>query len=85
MVVFTGLSGSGKSERWQVISIGQAVPGEVYILDTQTFDLIGRFGAWMDAAEPDYDVATDAERDAGGWWADNDGLMPDGSDGYQWG
>lgn len=77
--------GRVKSERWQVISIGQAVPGEVYILDTQTFDLIGRFGAWMDAADPDYDVATDAEREAGGWWCDDDGLMPDGSDGYQWG
>lgn len=77
--------GRVKSERWQVISIGQAVPGEVYILDTQTFDLIGRFGAWMDASDPDYDVATAAEREAGGWWADNDGLMPDGSDGYQWG
>jgi hypothetical protein len=77
--------GRRKFERWQVISWTEITTGEVYLLDTQTFDLIGRFGAWMDASEPDFDVATDDEKAAGGWWADVDGLMPDGSDGYQWG
>lgn len=76
--------GRFKDERWQVISWAEVKAGEVYLLDMQTYDLVGRFGAWMDAADPDYDVATDAEREAGGWWADDDGLMPDGSDGYQW-
>jgi hypothetical protein len=71
-------------DRWQVISWAEIRPGEVYLLDMQSFDLRGRFGAWMDAAEPDYNDATDAERLQGGWWADDDGLMPDGSEGYQW-
>lgn len=73
-----------REERWQVISWSEAVPGEVYLIDTQTFDLIGRFAGWM-AAGNDYATSTQAEQDEGGFWSDASGLMPDGSDGYQWG
>ena len=73
-----------KSERWQVISWGEIVQGEVYLLDMQTYELIGRFGVWMAGGSPDYATATDEEKANGGWWADSSGLMPDGSDGYLW-
>lgn len=76
--------GRFKDERWQVISWAEATPGEVYLLDLQTFDLVGRFANWMDVAAPDFAAATVAERADGAWWSDAAGLMPDGSDGYQW-
>jgi hypothetical protein len=72
------------SSRWQVISWDEVKPGEIYALDLQTYDLIGRFGGWMADDGPDYDDATEEERGEGAWWAGDDGLMPDGSDGYQW-
>lgn len=71
-------------QRWQVISWKQVVPGEVYFLDLQTYQLIGRFGFWMASGAPDYLAATDAQRAMGAWWSDADGLMSDGSPGYNW-
>lgn len=76
--------GRFKDERWQVISWAEIKPGEVFLLDMQTFDLLGRFGLWMADTAPEYSAATAEEREAGGWWADDDGLMPDGTAGYQW-
>ena len=76
--------GRFRDERWQVISWAEIRPGEVYLLDMQSYDLVGRFGAWMDDLDPDYDTATAEERETGGFWADDDGLMPDGTEGYQW-
>jgi hypothetical protein len=71
-------------ERWEVISWREVRAGEVYFLDLQTFQLVGRFGNWMADGSPDYDVATEAERATGAWWSDDDGLMGDGTPGYQW-
>lgn len=76
--------GRFKSTRWQVISWSEVTQGEVYLLDMQTFELIGRFGNWMGVSAPDYATATDIEKAEGAWWADTAGLMPDGSDGYLW-
>lgn len=72
------------ASRWQVISWSEVKPGQVYALDLQTYDLIGRFGSWMDAAANDFATATAAEIADGGYWSDASGLMPDGSKGYQW-
>lgn len=76
--------GRFQSQRWQVVSWSEVTPGEVYLLDLQTYELRGRFGVWMDASAPDYLAATDEERANGGWWSDAAGLMSDGSDGYKW-
>ena len=73
-----------KSDRWQIISWSEVKPGEIYALDLQTYDLIGRFASWMANDAPDYDAATDEEKSDGAWWSDTDGLLPDGSKGYQW-
>lgn len=70
--------------RWQVISWDEVKPGEIYALDLQTYELIGRFGGWMADDAPDYVDATEEQRAEGAWWADDDGLMPDGTQGYQW-
>jgi hypothetical protein len=70
--------------RWQVIAVDEVVAGEVYLLDLQTFDLIGRYGIWMASDTPDYLDATDEQRAAGAWWSDAAGLMSDGSNGYKW-
>ena len=70
--------------RWQVVSWEAVEPGEVYLIDLQTYDYIGLFAEWMADGSPDFDVATQDQRANGAWWADDDGKLPDGSPGYQW-
>lgn len=70
--------------RWQVISWEEVKPGEVYLLDLQTYDYVGFFAAWMADDSPDFADATDEQRADGAFWAGDDGLMPDGSHGYLW-
>lgn len=72
------------SSRWQVISWAEVIPGEVYLLDLQTYDYIGAFASWMDAGANDWASATDDEKATGAWWADSAGKYPDGTSGYQW-
>ena len=76
--------GRALASRWQVISWDEVIAGEVYLLDLQTYDFIGRFGQFMASGSPDFASATDEEKNNGGWWAETTGLMPDGSAGYQW-
>lgn len=71
-------------ERWQVISWAEVTPGEIYLLDLQSFQLIGRFGRWMAGGAANYTASSAAVRDTGAFWGDAAGLMPDGSAGYQW-
>jgi hypothetical protein len=80
------LTGASPETRWQVISAEEILPGEVVQYDLQTLEFIGRFGVWMNESAPDYSALTPTQRDGGGvgFWADEDGLMPDGGDGYQW-
>lgn len=70
--------------RWQVISWEEIKPGEVYLLDLQTYDYVGYFAAWMADGSPDFADATDDQRANGAFWAGEDGRMPDGSPGYLW-
>lgn len=69
--------------RWQVTDWAEQRPGEVYLLDMQSYDLIGPFMFWMEDGDPDFDDATDEERAEGGWWSDDDGFMG-GDAPYQW-
>jgi len=43
-----------------------------------------RFGLWMPDNAPSYTNASDQERSEGFFWANDDGLMPNGDDPYLW-
>lgn len=74
--------GKSKQQRWQVLSWSEIVPGQTYQLDMQDFGFEGRFAWISDNATPDYSVATAGEKDPGAFFAQTDGLMADGTDGY---
>ncbi|MBL3608201.1 hypothetical protein [Rhodovulum sulfidophilum] len=77
--------GQPVTRRWQVIKAQQVKPGEVteYLLQQFIYQAT-RYLVWMDDDAPDFGSATDDEKLNGFWWADEDGLMPDGSEGYLW-
>jgi hypothetical protein len=71
--------------RWQVISADEADSGHVIKYTLQDFSFIAdRVAFWMADAAPDFTDATVNEKDNGMWWADDDGLMSDGTAGYTW-
>lgn len=76
--------GRPQADRWQVISWAEVRPGEVYLIDLQTYDYFGAFAFWMADGAPDFDMASDEQKTFGGWWAADDGKYPDGTPGYQW-
>lgn len=75
--------GRVKSDRWQVISWEELKAGEVYALDLQTYELIGRYAQIMANDAPDYLDASDEERAFGCFLAGDDGLMSNGDPGYK--
>lgn len=76
--------GNLDTTRWQVISSKEVKAGHTYYLSLQTYEFIGKFGRYMADGSPDYDVATDAQKTTGAWYAGPDGLMSDGSEGYKY-
>lgn len=77
--------GAERTRRWQIISAQQVRAGETTQYRLQEFIYQGsRYAGWMadDAADHSSDVA--AESLVVGWWSDDDGLMADGSEGYNW-
>lgn len=70
--------------RWQVLGWEDVKPGEIYLYDLQTYDYIGYFAQWMADGSPDFEDATREQLASGAWWADDNGLMPDGSPGFLW-
>lgn len=76
--------GNLNRQRWQVISAKEIRAGHSYMLDLQTYEFVGRFGRYMADGSPIYDDATEEERGTGAWYAGADGLMPDGTEGYQY-
>jgi hypothetical protein len=80
----TDSEGNVRPVLWQVISENEVRPGETIVYDCQTYSFIGRFAVYMADGSPTYDLATEQERDAGGWYADDDNEMSDGSQGYQY-
>lgn len=80
----TDVNGRQVQTRWQAISFEETKPGDTIRLDLQTYQFFGRFGRWMENDAPDYNSATPEERASGAFWADANGKMPDGTDGYNW-
>lgn len=80
----TDSEGNVRPVLWQVISENEIKPGETIVYDCQTYSFIGRFAVYMADGTTTYDLATEAQRNAGGWYANDDGEMSDGSQGYQY-
>jgi len=77
-------TGASVQSRWQVISWEETRPGDTIALDLQSYTFIGRFGYYMADGSPDYNSATDEQKDTGGFYADDQGRLPDGTKGYQY-
>ena len=84
---FCNFEGATEQVRYQVISAHEPSPGAAIKLEAQKFDFDPgiKYGYWMADAAPDYASATDDQKFFGMWWADADGKLSDGSDGYVWG
>jgi hypothetical protein len=80
----TDTEGNVRPVLWQVISENEVRPGETIVYDCQTYSFIGRFAVYMADGTTTYDLATEAAREAGGWYADDEGEMSDGTQGYQY-
>lgn len=83
IVDFNGLP---LAERYQVISVEEVQPGEIVEYEMQRFLFKGtRFGYYMDEYAPDFVYATENEIDGNSaWYSDADGLMSDGSSGWEY-
>jgi len=77
-------TGSTVTSRWQVVALEEIVSGETVRLDMQRFEFLGRFWIWADELAPDYDAATDGEKEDNAYYSDDDGSPGDGDFGYQW-
>jgi hypothetical protein len=79
-------NGQQELERYQILSVQEVISGEVIEYEMQKFLFRGtRFGFYMAADAPLYVDATEEEKSApSGWYADNLGLMPDGSEGWEY-
>jgi len=71
--------------RWQIVSAEEKEPGHsvTYKLFAYEFKISGRPGYWMPIDAPDYADATEEEKEAGAWWADENGLIGDDK-GFAW-
>lgn len=69
---------------WQITAAKEDVAGHRYTLTLQEYDFRGRFGHYMADGAPSYGGASDEQRASGGFYADPDGLMSDGSEGYRY-
>lgn len=83
---FTDSTGQTQTMRYQVISAHESPPGEAIKFEAQKFDFdVGtKYSFWMVNTAPNYSAASEAEKATGCFWTENDGRMPDGTDGYVW-
>ncbi len=77
-----GPDGASLATRMQILSVQPKGDRYEYTALASVFN--GRFGFWTDDAAPDFSAATDLQKETLGFWCDDTGKMPDGSDGYQW-
>lgn len=79
-------NGNPVIERYQVLSAQEVVSGEVIEYMTQLFSVRGiRFGFYMANDAPQYADATPEQIEGNSaWYSNNDGLMPDGTDGWEY-
>jgi hypothetical protein len=69
--------------RWEVISWDHDYPSATVTVKMQKSPYVGRFAVIMENDAPDYEDATEAEREVGCWMADETtGLMPNGDQPY---
>ena len=80
----TDSEGNVQPVLWQVISENEIKPGETIIYDCQTYSFVGRFAVYMEDGSPTYANASATQRASGAWYANDDGEMSDGSEGYQY-
>lgn len=73
-------------ERYQVLSAQEVVSGEVVEYTAQLFSVRGiRFGFYMADDAPQYvDATTEQIAGKSSWYANDEGLMPDGSAGWEY-
>lgn len=76
--------GNADVNRWQVISAKELVAGHTYLLNCQTYEFEGKFGRYMADGSPDYANANEQQKTFGGWYADENGTLGDGSEGYKY-
>ena len=83
---FVSSVGDIEEQRLQVISAEEVRPGAVYEYVMQTSGLVFaiRVARWMADGTSVYAESTEEERKSGFWWAQDNGLMPDGTEGYNW-
>lgn len=79
-------NGAQTIERYQVLSAQEVVSGEIIEYMTQLFSVRGiRFGFYMAGVAPLYVDATPEQIEGqSAWYADDEGLMPDGSAGWEY-
>jgi len=77
-------TGGARSQRWQIISAEEIIPGEVVEYRAQFFEFLkgDRFAFIMANDAPDYADASEIERATGGFLSTDDGEMPNGDPGY---
>lgn len=81
--MFVDFIGNQETRRFQVISAKEIQSGEVIQYDMQSSIFIGgKFAFYMADGAPQYSDATEVEKREGAWYADDAGLLPDGSTGY---
>jgi hypothetical protein len=74
-------------ERYQILSAEEVQPGEVVEYQLQSFAIrVARVGFYTDADALDFDEYTQAEIEAENlsFYSDENGLMPDGSTGWEY-
>lgn len=76
--------GAVDGAQYQVIKRASPNDGEID-LTLQRFDYAGNFGFWAPNDAPDYDAASDAQKDTMAFWGPNTGnTWPDGRPLYEW-
>jgi hypothetical protein len=89
--LITNADGLPLSQRYTIISAQETSPGSVVKYVLQSYSSGGgggtgggRYGYYMITSAPIFSAATDEQKLSGGWWAQSDGLMPDGTPGYEY-
>lgn len=74
----------GGTKAFQVIKKDNVNAGEIMLV-LQRYDYIGSFGFWAPNDAPDYDDATETEKDQMAFWGPDTGdFWPDGRPLYEW-
>lgn len=81
---FKDSEGNLETRRWQVVKIDTVKAGSKYRLTFQRFPYSGRYGVYMGADAPAYTSATDEQKAKGGFYANAEGKMSNGDEGYKY-